>query len=207
LPVAFLDLSKSFERVWTDDLIFKADKFGVKGKLWRWLRSFLSNRSIRVSTQGILSSPHAITAGVPQGSVLSPTLFLIFINDIVDCCKGCTPALFADDIALWPRDMITGPHSVGEAQLSRSIFNLSQWAADWRMIFNIKKSCIVFFEAQQRTTNNSEQHSRNRIKPYQPDFYLSNEKLPLQDKFRYLGITFQKNGKWDDHFSAILPKV
>ena len=199
LPVAFLDLSKAFDRVWIEGLLFKADKCGVKGLLWKWLKSFLSNRSIRVSTQGILSSAHAITAGVPQGSVLSPTLFLIFINDIADCCKGCTPALFADDIALWPRDLIAGPRSVGEAQLSLSLLNLSQWAADWRMIFNVKKSCIVFFQTKQRATNKSS--------PHHPDFFLCKEKLPQQEKFRYLGIIFHKNGRWNDHFNYILPKV
>ena len=192
LPVAFLDLSKAFDRVWIDGLLFKAHNYGVTGKLWRWLKSFLSNRSICVSCQGVISSPREITAGVPQGCVLSPTLFLVFINDLIAECKTCHPALFADDIGLWPCQL-----KFAELKLQQSLDGLSYWASQWRMIFNVKKSSVVLFRPKER---------KNEAASL-PSFLLSGQPLPITSSYRYLGVIFEEHGRWNAHFQAVLQKV
>ena len=92
----FCDISKAFDRVWHRGLILKLEKYGIHGNL---LACYLFNRSQSVCVDGTYSSKQYITAGVPQGSVLGPMLFLIYINDISEDLTGMT-RLFADDTSL-----------------------------------------------------------------------------------------------------------
>ena len=97
--ITFADVSKAFDRVWIRGLILKLERYGVKGELLRWLKSYLSNRCQRVIIKDAISSVGELKAGVPQGSVLGPLLFLIFINDIADDMIGLG-RLFADDTSI-----------------------------------------------------------------------------------------------------------
>ena len=95
----FCDISKEFDRVWHRGLILKLEKYGIHGNLLAWFGNYLLNRSQSVCVDGTYSSKQYITAGVPQGSVLGPMLFLIYINDISEDLAGMT-RLFADDTSL-----------------------------------------------------------------------------------------------------------
>ena len=95
-----LDMSKAFDKVWHDGLCLKLARLGVSGSLLLWLRSFLSGRFQRVVVGQSCSSFLRVLAGVPQGSVLAPLLFLVFINDMFDCVSNNLDA-FADDSTLW----------------------------------------------------------------------------------------------------------
>ena len=96
----FLDISKAFDRVWHDDLIFKLQENDISGKLLLLLKDFLKSRKQRVVLNGQHSSWKDVTAGVPQGSILGPLLFLVYINDLSNDLKS-NPKLFADETSLF----------------------------------------------------------------------------------------------------------
>ena len=98
--MVFFYISKAFDRVWHKGLLYKIKKFGIKGDLLKWIKSYLCNRKQRVVINGKESSYIGINAGVPQGSIIGPLFFLIFINGIV-IDIGCTIKLFADDTSTY----------------------------------------------------------------------------------------------------------
>ena len=96
----FADVSKAFDRVWIGVLLLKLERYGIKGDLLMWLKSYLTNRSQKVAIKEALSELEDLKAGVHQGSVLArPLLFLVFINDIADDMLGLC-RLFADDTSI-----------------------------------------------------------------------------------------------------------
>ena len=128
----FLDISKAFDEVWYDGLIFKLKSYGVEGELLSLLKNYLQNREQRVVLNGQTSGWRKIDSGVPQGSVLGPLLFLIYINDlpdgIISMCK-----IFADDTSLFSK-VLDINKSVTE--LNTDLEKISQWAYQWKMQFN-----------------------------------------------------------------------
>ena len=95
----FCDISKAFDRVWHRGLIHKLEKYGIKGDILMWFKSYLASRKQRVFVNGVLLDELPLNAGVPHGSVIGPLLFLIYINDIADTLLGKT-RLYADDTSL-----------------------------------------------------------------------------------------------------------
>ena len=128
----FLDISKTFDNVWQDELIYKLKQNGVKDKLLCLLIDFWKNRQQRVVFNGQFSSWTKVNAGVPQGTILGPLLFLIYINDLPDGLQS-NPKLFADDISLFStvQDITTNTVS-----LNNDLTKISEWAAQWKMNFN-----------------------------------------------------------------------
>ena len=100
IRVVFLDISKAFDRVWHKGLLHKLKLSGITGGLLSWLKDYLADRQQRVIINGAHSEWGNINAGVPQGSVLGPLLFLIFINDNTHVIRNCKIRLFADDTCL-----------------------------------------------------------------------------------------------------------
>ena len=98
--VIFCDISKAFDRVWHKGLLLKLEATGISGNLLSWFASSLHNRRQRMVLPGANSRWNSIYAGVPQGSILGPLLFLLFINDIVNGI-GSSIRLFADDTSLY----------------------------------------------------------------------------------------------------------
>ena len=96
----FLDISKAFDKVWHEGLLYKLKSMGVSGKLYNLLENYLSDRFQRVLLNGQTSSWRPVLAGVPQGSILGPLLFLIYINDLPNELKS-NAKLFADDTSLF----------------------------------------------------------------------------------------------------------
>ena len=101
--VVFFDIKKAFDRVWHDGLLEKLSSFGVKGRALKWLHSFLMGRRQCVAVGGAVSDTVALEAGVPQGAILSPLLFTVYMNDVVDATSASTN-LFADDTSTFVSD-------------------------------------------------------------------------------------------------------
>ena len=97
-----LDTSKAFDRVWYAGLLHKLKSYGVSGQIFGLISSFLSNRRLRVVLDGKSSQEYPVNAGVPQGSILGPTLFLLYINDLPDDVI-CDIAIYADDTTLYSK--------------------------------------------------------------------------------------------------------
>ena len=99
--VVFLDIAKAFDKVWHEGIIYKLEQCGISGKLLDWFKCYLENRKQRVVLNGQCSEWGRIESGVPQGSVLGPLLFLIYINDVSNAIVHCQIRLFADDTCLF----------------------------------------------------------------------------------------------------------
>ena len=105
------DFAKAFDVVPHHRLLYKLNWYGIRGNISQWINSFLTNRTQRIILENTESSTIRVSSGVPQGTVLSPTLFLIFINDLLDCISHSTLRMFADDCLLYktirsPQDAI-----------------------------------------------------------------------------------------------------
>ena len=121
--IVFFDISKAFDKVWHRGLLFKLRRAGIGGKLLNWFSDYLSNRFQRVVLPGGVSSLCHVQAGVPQGSILGPLLFLIYINDIVDDIRA-NINLLADDTSL--SVVVSDPASAGTI-LQSGINKISQF--------------------------------------------------------------------------------
>ena len=135
----FLDIFKAFDKVWHDGLIFKLKSFGVEGELLSLLKNYLQNHEQRVALTGQISGWRKTNSGFPQGSVVGPLLFLIYINDlpdrIISICK-----IFADDTSLFSK-VLDLNKSVTE--LKTDLEKISQW------VFNGKCSLILILTNKQ----------------------------------------------------------
>ena len=127
----FLDISKAFDKMWHDGLLFKLKSYGISGCLFTVIKDFLNNRRQRVVLNGKSSIWSPVTAGVPQGSVLGPLLFLIYINDLVDNISS-EAKLFADDTSLFT---VVYDVDIAADQLNRDLKVISNWAHQWKMQF------------------------------------------------------------------------
>ena len=128
----FLDISKALDKVWHEGLLLKLNQNGISGNLLKLLRDFLSSRKQRVVLNGQHSSWDNVNAGVPQGSILGPLLFLIYINDLSnDLSSNCK--LFADDTSLF--SVVNNIHT-SATTLSQDLKAITKWAFQWKMIFN-----------------------------------------------------------------------
>ena len=128
----FLDISKAFDKVWNNGLIFKLKQYGISGNLLNLLSNFLRNRNQRVVLNGQTFSWADVNAGVPQGSVLGPLLFLIYINDLVDGLSSNAKS-FADDTSLF--SIVYNANTTAK-ELNNDLVKISRWAYQWKMSFN-----------------------------------------------------------------------
>ena len=135
VDVIFLDLSKAFDLVPYHNLLQKLQSLGFGGLLLYWIRGYPTVRSFRVEVNSTLSDPMDVTSGVPQGSILGPLLFLLFMNDLPE---GITSSsiLYADDVKMW------GP-SDDRVTLQQSLLSLENWVSENGMVLNTSKCKVL----------------------------------------------------------------
>ena len=143
VDVLYLDFSKAFDKVPHARLIDKLAAVGIGGNVLRWIQAWLSDRKQRVVLNGEASAWLPVLSGVPQGSVLGPLLFLVFINDI-DGALDLTSSVifkFADDSKV----LHVVENEEDQKRLQQEIDNLCKWSEDWQMLFNAGKCKVLHF--------------------------------------------------------------
>lgn len=186
----FCDISKAFDRVWHKGLLFKLSTFGIRGPLLQWLSSYLSYRQQRVVYANSRSQWSSVKAGVPQGSILGPLLFLVYINDIVNDIQSKVK-LFADDTSLY---IIVENPSTSANKLNEDLQAINAWSKSWLVSFNPNKTESVLF-------------SRKVSKPHHPTLYLDNTPVSQVHLHKHLGLTLSDDARWKTHISIIIDKA
>jgi hypothetical protein len=184
-----LDIAKAFDRVWHAGLKCKFPAFGVHDKLFNWLINYLDNRNQCVLIDGCSSNKLPISAGVPQGSVLGPTLFLMFINDITSTCLNPL-YLFADDNSLFR--IIRSDETLESAttELQKDLDSLAQWTENWNARFNPTKCEVLLI---------TRKHFTGGLKP----LMMYNQKIPEVNSLRLLGMRINSTLSFDEHIQNL----
>jgi hypothetical protein len=188
--VVFLDISNAFDRVWHTGLLFKLQKLGVQDPLLSWIKNYLCDRKQRVVIEGQSSEWKSINSRVPQGSVLGPLLFLVYINDITEGLESI-PLLFADDTALL--EIVDSPVE-SAFTLNNDLEKISNWSQKWLVTMNTSKCEAIVFSAKKN-------------KPFHPELYLDDSTISEMSSYTHLGLTLQNNLSWKKHILEIHTKA
>jgi len=173
----FCDISKAFDRFWHECLLFKLRHSGIDGRLLAWLRDRKQRVLLSVATSDIVS----ITAGVSQGSILGPLLFLVYINDIVTDIHSPI-RLFADDTTLYIE--IDDPQCATDS-FNAELAKIQSWANYWLVTFNPLKTESLLF-------------SRKSNPPAHPSLYFNDTPIQEVSSHKHLGVVFSNNCSWHD---------
>lgn len=188
----FLDLSKAFDCVDHKILIRKLRHYGVRGLALDLIMSYLKNRELKVSVGGVTSEGSAMNIGVPQGSILGPFLFLVYINDLAYMLqKLCGVVLFADDTSLLFNVDRRNPNTV---KLNEILDMIAKWFSINNLLLNVKKTkCLKFSLPNVRVTNTN--------------VVLEGNHLEFNNCTTFLGITIDSRLQWGPHIDCLSKKL
>ena len=186
--IVFCDISKAFDRVWHEGLLYKLQKAGICGKLLKWFKNYLSDRYQQVLIRGQKSEIGLIKAGVPQGSVLGPLLFLIYINDLTNITQ-CNIKLFADDTCLYIE--FDNP-AVASESVNKDLENIQNWADQWLVKFSPPKTKLMTCSFKQTNAT---------------DIKFNNVQLESVKNQKHLGLILSHDLSWKNHIENIIQNV
>ena len=186
--VAIFDFSKAFDKVPHKRLLAKLAYYGIAGNAFNWIGAFLHNRTQRVVLNGSKSAWSSVDSGVPQGTVLGPLLFLVYVNDIVSDIKS-EIRLFADDCILYREIKST----VDSQILQDDINSLFSWSKLWQMEFNVSKCHIMSLSRSKKHVN--------------AIYKLGNAALSAVHSFTYLGVEITCDLRWNNHVATVVKKA
>ena len=189
----FLDISKAFDRVWHKGLLFKLRSNGIDGPLFNLLENYLHKRKQRVVLNGQTSNWADINAGVPQGSVLGPLLFLIYINDLSEGLKS-NVKLFADDTSIFS---VVNDTNISCKELNDDLIKINNWAYQWKMSFNPdpnKSATEVIF-------------SHKSIQHPHPPIYFNNIPVNSKPYTKHLGMVLDSKLNFNFHLNDKICKA
>ena len=188
----FIDLRKAFDTVNHNILLLKMEHYGVRGPSLQWFRSYLSERKQYVYINGECSELKQISCGVPQGSVLGPLLFLIYINDLPNISKKLDLYLFADDTNIYYEDKSLENL---EIRVNKELKNLYLWLSVNRLVLNIEKTNFVIF------------HPFNKPLKYNVTILIHKKAITEKKSIKYLGILIDSTLSWKDHITNLSKKL
>ena len=186
----YLDFAKAFDTVDHSALLAKFRLYGVKGQLFRWFKDYLTERTQRVVLENVASHWSPVTSGVPQGSILGPLLFTLFINDLPDeAAYGVKVALYADDAKLY-RNVTSAEHC---DLIQDTLSNMHFWSQRNNIRFN-KSKCKVLTVTRKKT-------------PIVFDYTLDGTALTRASEEKDLGVIITSTLSWDSHIHTITAKA
>ena len=183
--LVLLDFSKAFDMVSHEKLLYKLHDYGIRGPILSWIRAFLGGRTQTVVLEGESSDTIPVTSGVPQGSVLGPILFLVYINDLPESITSQV-RLFADDTAVYLT--ITDKDTDGTT-LQSDLDKLQEWSRKWDMSFNPSKCQVI-------------QATKARV-PIPTSYSLHGQTLKTVSSARYLGVDIASSLSWNTHVDRV----
>ena len=189
----FLDISKAFDKVWHEGLLFKLKQNGVSGKLLKLFGNYLHGRKQRVVLNGSYSGFLPIESGVPQGSVLGPLLFLVYINDLEMNVKSKIK-FFADDTMLF--SIVENP-LISAQELNHDLKLIHQWAHQWKLEFNpdpSKQATEMLFSCKKRS-------------PAHPPLLFNGSVVANVKEQKHLGLILEPNLSFDKHLHQKMSKA
>lgn len=192
--VIFFDFSKAFDVVCHKILIDKLRSIGFSGKLIDWIASFLQGRVMNVKVKDRVSRPRPVTSGVPQGSVLGPLLFLVYIDSIASNLSS-EYKIFADDLKLYACvKHVPGTTVSSSSLIQNDIDTLHATAASWCLKINPSKCAVLRF-------------ARPRASLPPPVYFLDGQQIPHVETYCDLGVVVDQQLKFHDHIRTVVQKA
>ena len=187
----FIDLSKAFDTVDHSILYQKLEYYGIRGNLLQWIRDYLSNRRQYVDYGGNTSAMLPVTCGVPQGSILGPLLFTIYINDLPNAVPQLSTVMFADDTSLFLKhNVLSEAVRIVNFELSK----LYRWLCANKLSLNIQKTQSMLFATKPDPSSVL-------------DIKINNVTIPMTSELKFLGVMVRNDLKWSSHILYISRKI
>ena len=193
--VVLIDLKKAFDTVDYQILLSKLELYGIKGQAINLLKSYLTNRKQKCQIRNSFSSERLIKCGVPQGSILGPLLFLLYINDLPHCLSKTKPRLFADDT-----NLTASANSMTdlEAAVNSDLENLRKWLIANKLSLNVAKTEFILIGSKSVINNISNSH---------PNVFIENKQIKQVYECKTLGVKIDQHLSWKDNTDEICKKV
>lgn len=187
LSLIAMDIEKAYDMIWSKRILTLLEAWGIQGRILKFIKNFIENRTFQVKIGNTLSCPQTTDNGLPQGSSLSVTLFLIAINDLPNIIqKPAQISLFADDANIYCRGK--NP-KLTEKILQKTLDNLHTWSQTNGFKFSPSKTKHIFFSKNQMTLK--------------PEYTLDNTIVPITDTIKILGLQFDHKLTWKKHLYEI----